>query len=207
MENLPFNTVGLCSEEIDRFHDTYKALKAKFNIDFTGDIDFHLDQFEVFKGYLDINLRDSYVIRHLGKDSYMLFVETHFKSVSAKTTIITDCYENHTWALAYLKRDFGRVLIRRETLADKIIELVHPVELDFAEDKPFSDTFYVLVNDRQKAAAAVDRNFRNAVMDIREDDFVIEIIEHTLIIGSQKPVSPERAVFLAEFVARLSSIC
>jgi hypothetical protein len=207
MENLPFNTVGLCSDEIDRFHETYKALKAKFNIDFTGDIDFHLDQFEVFKGYLNINLRDSYLIRHLGKDSYMLFIETHFKNIGARSTIITDCYENHTWALAYLKRDFGRVLIRRETLTDKIIELVHPVELDFAEDKPFSDTFYVLVNDRQKAATAIDRNLRNAVMDIREDDFVIEIVEHTLIIGSQQPISAERAVYLAEFVARLSAIC
>ncbi len=206
MENFPFDTVGLSCEEIDRFSDTYKVLKAKFNIDFTGDIDFHLDQFQVFKNYLDINLRDSYVIRHLGKESYMLFIETHFKSGSAKSTI-TDCYENHTWALAFLKRDFGRALIRRETLADKIIELVHPVELDFAEDKPFSDTFFVLVNDRQKAATAIDRNFRNAVMDIREDDFVIEIVEHTLIIGNQKPISPKRAVYLAEFVARLSSIC
>jgi hypothetical protein len=44
-------------------------------------------------------------------------------------------------------------------------------------------------------------------MDIRHDDFVIEIMEHTLIIGDQKPVSPERAVYLAEFVARLSSMC
>ncbi|MDP9048476.1 MAG: hypothetical protein M3N14_10085 [Bacteroidota bacterium] len=205
MENYPFDTVGLSCDEIDRFNDTYNALKAKFNIDFTGDIDFHLEQFEVFKNCVDINLRESYVIRHFGKESYMLFLETHFRSAGVKT--IVDHYENHTWALAFLKRDFGRVLIRRETLTDKIVELVHPVELDFEEDKPFSDTFFVLVNDRHKANTAIDRNFRNAVMDIREDDFVIEIVEHTLIIGNQKPISPERAVYLAEFVARLSSIC
>ena len=52
MDNFPFNTVGLCSEDIDRFNDSYKALKAKFNIDFTGHIDFQLEQFEVFKNYL-----------------------------------------------------------------------------------------------------------------------------------------------------------
>ena len=40
-----------------------------------------------------------------------------------------------------------------------------------------------------------------------EDDFVIEIVEHTLLIGNQRPVSPERAVYLAEFVARLSTMC
>lgn len=205
MDNLPFNTVGLCSEDIDRFHDTYKALKAKFNIEFTGHIDFHLDQFEIFKNYLDIDLRDSYVIKHLNNDSYIFFIETQSKNFGKGS--IGGCLEHQTWALAYLKHDFGRVLIRRETLADKIIELIHPVELDFEEDKPFSDTFYVLVNDHQKAISAIDRNFRNAVMDIREDDFVIEIVEHTLIIGNQKPISPERAIHLAEFVARLSTLC
>ena len=105
------------------------------------------------------------------------------------------------------KKNFGRVLIRRETLADKFIELMHPVELDFKEDKPFSDTFYVLVNDHQKAVSAIDRNFRNAVMDIRGDDFIIEIVDHTLIIGNHKPVTAEKAIYLAEFVARVSSMC
>jgi len=99
------------------------------------------------------------------------------------------------------------VLIRRETLTDKIIELIHPVELDFAEDKAFSDTFYVLVNDRDKAASAIDRNFRNVVMDIRHEELLIEIVEHSLIIGNDEPVSPERAIYLAEFVVRIASMC
>jgi hypothetical protein len=206
MDNLPFNTVGLCSEDIGRFHETYKALKTKFDIEFTGHIDFRLEQFEVFKNYLEIDLRDSYVIRRLNNDSYIFFIGTHSKTIGVKGGV-KDYYECNTWALAYLKRNFGRVLIRRETLADKIIELIHPVELDFKEDKPFSDTFYVLVNDHQKAVSAIDRNFRNAVMDIREDDFVIEIVEHTLIIGNQKPISPERAIHLAEFVTRVCSMC
>lgn len=207
MDNYSFNTVGLCAEDINRLNDTYKALKAKFNVETTGYIDFYLEEFDVFKNYPDINLRGSFVIKYQGNESYIFFIEKHFRRSGGRGQTLVDCYEYQTWALAYLKKDFGRVLIRKETLADKIIELVHPVELDFDEDKPFSDTFYVLVNDHQKAVEAINRNFRNAVMDIRHDDFVIEIMEHTLIIGDQKPVSPERAVYLAEFVARISSIC
>jgi len=206
MDNLPFDSVGLCADEIDRLCDTYNALKAKLHIEFTGNIDFHLEQFEVFRNYFDIKLRESYAIKHFNNDSYLLFVETHARMMNYKTGM-HESYENQTWALAYLKKDFGRVLIRRETLADKIIELVHPVELDFEEDKAFSDTFYVLVNDHQKAISAIDRNFRNAVMDVRHEDFTIEVIEHTLIVGDRQPMSPERAVYLAEFVARLSSLC
>jgi hypothetical protein len=206
MNNYPFDAVGLGCDQIDLFNDTYKALKSKFTIETTGHINFQLEQFDVFKNYLDINLRGSLVIKHQSKESYILFIENHFRMPGGRGPTI-DTHECQTWALAFLKKDFGRVLIRRETLADKILELVHPVELDFAEDKPFSDTFYVLVNDHHKAVEAINRNFRNAVMDIRHDDFVIEIMEHTLIIGDQKPVSPERAVYLAEFVARLSIMC
>ncbi len=205
MNNFPFDTTGLSCEEADGIHQTCKALKAKFDIQLTGNIDFNLGQFEVFKHYFNIGLRDSFVIKHLANDSYILFIKTQVKNTGKSSIAAYAKYQ--IWALAYLKCDFGRVLIRRETLTDKILELIHPIELDFAEDKPFSDTFYVLVNDHAKAVKAFNRNFRNAVMDIREDNFVIEIVEHTLIIGDQKAISPERAVYLAEFVARLASIC
>ncbi len=67
--------------------------------------------------------------------------------------------------------------------------------------------FYVIVSDVQKATAGIDRNFRNSVMDIRDDDFVIEIVDHTLIIGSHHPVSSLKATHIAEFVNRLADLC
>ena len=120
---------------------------------------------------------------------------------------ISEFYEYQTYALAYLKRNLGRVLIRPETLVDKLIELIHPHEIDFKEDKAFSDIFYVVANDHEKAVAGIDRNLRNAIMDVREDDFIIEIVEHTLIIGSKKPITPDNAVHLAEFVSRVAEMC
>jgi hypothetical protein len=197
MPDLTFNSAGL---------ETRNALKAKFNIQLTGHINFHLEQFEIFKSYFAVNVRESYVIKQANNDCYVLFAEAHSKVKEAKG-LITDHYENQIWALVYLKQDFGRVMIRPETLADKLIELLHPIELDFAEDKAFSDTFYVLINDHQKAVTGIDRNFRNAVMDVRADDFVIEIVDHTLIIGSKKTISPNKALHLAAFVTRLASMC
>jgi hypothetical protein len=185
MPDFPFDTVGLTPEEIDRLQQTYTALKDKFNIQLTGNINFQLEQFEVFKHCFDVNIRDSYVIKEDGNSSYVLFVETHSKTPN----------------------NFGRVLIRPETLRDKIVELIHPLEIDFKEDNAFSDTFYVVANDHDKAINGINRNFRNAVMDVREEDFIIEIVEHTLIIGSKKSITPDRAVHLAEFVARVAEKC
>jgi hypothetical protein len=199
-------TIGLTTDETERFQETYKALRAELTIELTGHIDFHLEDFEVFKHYKELNLRESYAIKHYDNDGYVLFIEACYNAATPKRGI-KHCREYQTWGLAYLKKDFGRVMIRLETLADKLIELIHPVELDFDEDKAFSDTFYVLVNDHQKAVASMDRNFRNVVMDVRADDFVIEIINHTVIIGTHKPVSPENTLHMAEFVARICSVC
>ncbi|HEY4196428.1 MAG TPA: hypothetical protein VGM63_12885 [Mucilaginibacter sp.] len=204
--DFPFDTIGLDATAIESFHETFKALKAKFRIELTGHIDFHLENFELFKHYDDVIVRDSYVIKQGSSDCYILFLEVTYRVDGGRV----GCHyrrEYHTLALAYLKKDFGRVMIRPETLTDKLLELIHPIELDFAEDKAFSDTFYVLVNDHQKAVNAIDRNFRNAVMDVREKDLVIEVVNHTLIIGNCKTIVPEDAINLAEFVVRVCSSC
>jgi len=206
--DYPFDTVNLGSETIDAFDDTYKLLKSKFRIEHTGNIDFHLEDFEVFKDCDNVNVKGSYVIKNARTDCYILFVELHkIKRSGTKLPEQYNYYEYQSWALAYLKKDCGRALIRPETLTDKLIELIHPVELDFDDDKAFSDTFYVLVNDRYKAESAMDRNFRNVVMDMRHEDVIIEIINHTLVIGYQKPITPETSAKLAEFVARTSFNC
>lgn len=150
MENYPFDTAGLTTETIDRYNDTYKALKAEFNILPTGHIDFNLEQFEVFRNCLSVNLRGSFVIKQDCGDSYILFVEVHYNLNSVKH--VSDHQEHQVWGLTYLKNNFGRAIIRRETLTDKLFELLHPLELDFKEDKAFSNTFYVVVNDHAKAS-------------------------------------------------------
>jgi hypothetical protein len=206
--NYPFDTVNLNSETIEAFDDTYKLLKSRFRIEHTGDINFHLEDFEAFRDCDNVNVKGSYVIKNARTDCYILFVEIHkIKRSGAKLPELYDYYEYQSLALAFLKKDCGRAFIRPETLADKLIELVHPVELDFHDDKAFSDTFYVVVNDRYKAESAMNRDFRNVVMDMRHEDVVIEIINHTLIIGHLKPIMPGTTLKLAEFIVRLASNC
>ncbi len=207
MESYPFDTTSLSGEMIDYYHTIYLALKARFNIQHTGEIDFQLKNFEVFRGYTDINIRGSFAVKHenSNNDFYILFLENISCTQGRYGLVYPQWYQ--VWVLAYLKKDFGRTLIRRETLADKIIELVHPVELDFAEDKAFSDTFYVLTNDRDKATRAIDRNFRNVVMDLRHEDFSVEILEHNLVAGTDETLPAEKVIYLAEFVERLCKMC
>ncbi|GAA4088116.1 hypothetical protein [Mucilaginibacter panaciglaebae] len=204
MENYAFETEGLSQDDINRFNETYQKLREEFNILPTGHIDFDLPQFKAFRNCSDVNLRGSYVIKRDCGDSYILFVQVQYK-LSDKQ--VAQHQEAQVWGLTYLKHNFGGVVIRRETLTDKILELIHPHELDFDEDKPFSNTFYVVVNDYLKATAGMTRDFRNAVMDIRDNDFLIEIVDHTLLIGNYDPIIPEKSLHIAEFVERMAEAC
>lgn len=199
-------TANITGSPNNNFNETLRLLKKEFDIEPTGYIDFQLNNFEVFKQYSSFELHNSYVINTDNDRCYILFIEACVKSQNAAGEI-TEHRENQTWGLAYLKHNMGRVKIRRETFTDKLFELVFPLELDFPEDKAFSNTFYVLANDKPKAIAGITRDFRNAVMDIREDDFIIEVAEHTLIIGNRKPITGQKAIHLAEFATRLVEIC
>lgn len=204
MEEHPFDATGLSYDTVKRFTETYKTLKEEFSIQPTGHIDFDLRQFKAFRNCLDVNLRGSYVIKRDCGDSYILFVEVHYKIGNKQ---VSHHQEFQVWGLTYLKPNFGSVVIHRETLTDKLLELIHPHELDFPEDKPFSNTFYVVVNDHAKATAGMTRDFRNAVMDIRDNDFMIEIVDHTLIIGNYDPIVAEKSLHIAEFVERIAEGC
>ncbi|WP_374948317.1 hypothetical protein [Mucilaginibacter sp.] len=205
MNKLSFNATGLADVDITAFDATCNHLRENYRVDVPGYIDFQLEQFEVFNHYRNLNTRDAFAIKHTGADSYMLFLEMNPNSKSSKAEL-KHHQQYQPWALTYLKHNFGRVFIRTETLLDKIREMVFPIELDFKEDKPFSDRFYVLTDDKDKAHAGMTQQFRDAMMLIREIDFVVEIFEHTLIIGNRKPVAPEHACYLAEFVSRLAEV-
>lgn len=205
MNKLSFDTTGLAALDMQAFDATCDALKNNFRVDVPGYIDFQLEQFEIFNHYKNLSIRDAYAIRQTGADSYVLFLEMSPDITSTRAELKHHC-TYQPWALTYLKHDFGRVFIRNETLIDKIREIIFPIELDFKADKAFSDRFFVLTDDRDKAAGGMTQAFRDAMMQIKESDFVLEIFEHTLVIGNRKPVAPEHACYLAEFVVRLAAI-
>ena len=207
MNSLSVDATGLPDIGKHPFETTCQRLRNRFRIDIPGDIDFQLEHFETLNHHQEVNIRNTFAIKNPCGDSYVLLLDTNIetKGINQKNKLShKDTFQ--PWALAYLKKDFGRVVIRTETIIDKIREIVFPIELDFRDDKPFSDRFYVLTDDRHKTEAAMTQEFRDAVMSIKKSDFVIEIYEHTLIIGNHKPVSPENTLYLADFVARLAEL-
>lgn len=85
-----------------------------------------------------------------------------------------------------------------------MLNLIHPVELHFKNDKEFNNKFNVVANDKDKATAAMTSNFRDVIRNIKMDDFVIEIMNNTLIIGNIQLIDPQQTIELAQIASKLS---
>jgi hypothetical protein len=205
MDKLPFDTTGLKDNEIQLFLDTYNNLRKRFPARFDNDFNnFDLKGFGIFNDLKDVDLVYAIDVS-ADNNAHVAFIQaTYLSPVARRGYIEATGYQS--WAISKLKRDFGHILIKPETVLEKIMDLFEHQDIDFEEDEEFSRKFYVLAQDRDKTLSALNANFRSAILNIETDDFVIEILNNHLIIGSKKFVDPNEAVHFAEFANKVSSL-
>jgi hypothetical protein len=203
MDKLPFDTTDIDAGDVQALEDSYNILRSKFKVGLTEDHTFDIKKFDVFSNYKEISIGGSLLINHPESGCYLTFIKVHTNIPNGRGPAL-NYFKYQVWASATLRSDFGRMIIRRETVVDKVLNFVHPTEMHFKDDPTFSKKFYVVAQDKQKATGAMTKAFRNALMEIKTDDFVIEIVNSTLVIGNIKPIEPKQIVYFAGIASKLS---
>ena len=145
------------------------------------------------------------LIEHPESGCYLTFVKVKTHIANGRGPAM-DYYKYQVWASAVLRSDFGRMVIRRETVVDKILNLVHPTEMHFKDDPSFNKRFNTIADDKLKASRAMTKAFRNTLMEIKANDLIIEIVNSTLVIGNIEPVDPGQTIYMAEVASKLSRV-
>ena len=207
MQNLPFETIGLAGDDVQILEDTYALLKEKFNVGLPCDVKLPMHEFDIFTNNKDVKVAEILAISHPANNCYLAFLRAHiyYNPVKAGGEIV-DCYKYKVWGFIKSKKDYGRILIRRETFADKIAGLIHPVELEFKDDKAFNHKYYVVTNDTEKALTALSWNFRNAIMDITNESIMVETAGNMLLIGNDGWIDKDQTIYLTEIVSKIASV-
>jgi len=193
LKNSPFNTVGLCGDDVQALEDSYNALKSKFNIGLP-DSNAHINRFELFNNESEASVIGTYLIDSPSVDCYLNFVKIHYNYSIGRSQV--NNYGCQAWAFVNLKHDFGRVIIRKETFTDTLLNLIQHTELKFKDDKVFNDNFYAAANDTNKAIAGMTIDFRNVIKQGMYPSFVIEINGNALVIRNNQPVDVDQTVKL-----------
>jgi hypothetical protein len=205
MQDLPFDITNIDADEVKALDATYLLLRAKFKVSISEDHTFNTGNFDVFSSIEPFNIGGTLLINHPESGCYLHFLKVPLQIDNGRGPAI-NYYKYQVWASATLRNDFGKMAIRRETIVDKVLDLVHPTELHFKDDPAFSKKFNVVAGDKQKAARSMTKAFRNVVADIGKSDWEIEIVNSSMVIGSTQPVDPKLTVYLAEAAAKFSRV-
>ena len=185
--------------------EVYNNLKNNFTTAFDPGFSFNFKEFESFS-YNEITSFGPVIsVSRPFNSFYLIFVEVNYIISPGRYSsgIHTDF---QVWGVLFLKNDYGHILIKPETLLDKIHDLINPSELNFEDDKEFSKKFYVVTNDKSKAESRLSKDFRNQIKNISAKDFIIEIIGNKLIIGNKKTPHSKSAAEFAGFMNAVAAI-
>jgi len=205
MEELLFPTKDISEQNVQSITEIYKELKTKHQVEFDFNFTVDLRQFELFRPDEIDHFGPVIKLFDEQKTFYLVFVEVSYKIGTGARYSSYEGREYQTWGVMNLRNKYGHVLIKPETILDKIHDLINPIDLDFADDKDFSRHFYVVTNDALKANSLLSVSCRNCVMNTRSMELIIEVIDNQLIIGNKKIIQTGSAIDLVNFMSSLSN--
>lgn len=104
--------------------------------------------------------------------------------------------------IAKLKKDYGRVLIRPETIEDKIINLFFNIDIDFDFNKDFSKKYYVVANDETKVRNCISNSFLETIR--RFSGLEIELNSNILMVRLRKQFTQENGEIITNFLTSIN---
>ena len=160
--------------------------------------------FNSFENYSLALLSEAVEITINGNSSYLLLLnlQTTIKGtrIPQNESTISD-YE--LIGLAVLKKKYGRVLIKPETLEDKINDLFSHVEIDFDFDKEFSKKYYFIATNESLFRNSISTQFIETIREVK--GLEIELNDNILIVRLRKQFTPENGEIIAKFLTGMNN--
>ncbi len=181
----PYNYLITKEEEII-LDQIISNLSNDYNLSFDYEPTFDFKKFETFQHYSDIKILSSINFNNKFK-ILIINIEHHFIGGRYGNSIHN---ENQILGVKMLEKDYGRILIREENVFDKILEVFNKTEIDFKDDKEFSNRFFVIAEEENKAKQFLNSEVRENFTSIpKKENFCIEVFNNELIISNKKTLN------------------
>ena len=200
---LPFPTYDLSESDTNAILEIYNTIRHQYDADFELDFTFEFAAFEAFRYDTVTDFRPVISLKKSSGTAFLGFVEVSYGFGGGRFSSGRNS-ERQPWGIALLKRDYGHIYIKPETISEEFQEFLHPVALDFPDDVEFNRKMYVLANDELKARNLIDNKFCNRLMQLTCNDLIVEILGNRLIIGNKKVIPVGDGPGFADFAKWVS---
>lgn len=163
-------------------------------------------RFESLNDYSQVVLSEAIEIKKHKQISFLVLLSMTFSFKSTKSPQNeTRFSEYELIGIATLKKDYGRVLIRPETIEDKISNLFLVTDIDFDFNKDFSKKYYVDSNDETKVRNCISNSFLETVRGF--DGLEIELDGTILMVRLRKQFTRENGEIISNFLTAINDGC
>jgi hypothetical protein len=144
------------------------------------------------------------VLASMSSDRY------HVSLVQYSTAVPMPRMSNHgtdeyLFGLIEMKRSYPKTYIHKETLREKIADLVLKNDMDFSHSKKFSRKFYVLTEDKKQLADLLQFKELDQLTDYPEME--LEINDNKCLFrNSRRPISREETIRFCSLAKLLVTI-
>jgi hypothetical protein len=204
MDTLPYSTLNLTSEEVTSILSIFNSLQSIYKVNFKMEFTFTFEGFSLFETYQDYSIGPVIEVKSHENLFNITFTEITYRTNTASRLPVQPTTEYQTWCMLPLKRQYGHILIKTETIFDKIHELIHPIEIDFKDDVDFNHQFYLLASDEIIARSLLSPQFRSSLKLLRQKDLWIEVSKDKLILGNKKRIDTSNTLEMADFLYKIS---
>ena len=163
-----------------------------------------ISRFESLENYSLVLLSEAVEIKNNENSSFLLLLNLHttFKGIRTPQNE-TDISDYELIGLVLLKKKYGKVLIRPETIEDKINDLFTHLDIDFDFDKKFSRKYCVLADNESQFRNTISKQFIETIREI--NGLEVEINENVLIVRLRKQFTPENGEIIAHFITAINN--
>jgi len=162
-----------------------------------------ISRFDSLNNYSLVVLSDVVEVKKNQNGSYLLLLSLTYGYKGIKTPQNESRFsEYELFGIAILRRDYGRVLIRPETISDKINDLFLNLDIDFDFDKEFSKKYFVVTNDESKVRNCISKSFLETVRGY--SGLEIELDSNILLVRLRKSFTPENGEIITNFITAIN---
>ncbi len=180
--------------------EIHENLSKDFEVNFNPNFTFNFKKFAIFNHISVVNPFLCFDVAYDSEHFQIVALNIQYNYIGGKRgdSLIN---ENQIWGLKTLKNNYGNIFLRDENIYDKVAEIFNKTEIDFQEDKEFSNRYYLVSDQVDKTRFSFNSKIRSYFKEIpKSENYIFEIAENIIIVGNRKPINQYYSHQIANFL-------
>ncbi len=151
----------------------------------TSNLTFELDKLKLYGSNKNISIIENYQLNSY-QNINIVFVSITPSINDFDEILNHDNYENvQPWIVLTSSKYFEHTFVKRETVKDRMIDMFLKQDINFEEDKKFSNSYFVYSNTKE-AKQYFSEATRQEMLRLKDANIIVELYANYIFVGTER---------------------